>query len=46
LGAEPSADDVLSSLKRRHPQLGEWNDAVILARYGDVPDDLAPYPSD
>ena len=28
------------------PQLGEWQDAVILGRYGDVPDDLAPYTSD
>ena len=27
-------------------QLGEWEDAVILSRYGDVPDDLAPYTSD
>jgi hypothetical protein len=25
------------------PQLGEWGDAVILGRYGDAPDDLAPY---
>jgi hypothetical protein len=24
------------------PQLGEWHYAVILGRYGDVPDDLAP----
>ena len=23
------------------PQLGEWDDAAILGRYGDVPDDLA-----
>jgi hypothetical protein len=29
--------------KTGDPQLGEWDDAVILARYGDVPDDLAPY---
>jgi len=27
------------------PKLGEWEDAVILGRYGDVPDDLAPYTS-
>ena len=27
------------------PQLGEWDDAIILGRYGDVPDDLAPYTS-
>ena len=25
------------------PQLGEWDDAVILGRYGDVPNDLASY---
>jgi hypothetical protein len=27
------------------PQLGEWRDAVILGRYGDVLNDLAPYMS-
>jgi hypothetical protein len=27
-------------------QLGEWQDAVILGRYGDAPDDLAPYTSE
>jgi len=27
-------------------QLGEWTDAVILGRYGDVPDDLVPYTSE
>jgi hypothetical protein len=32
--------------KTGDPQLGEWEDAVILSRYGDVPDDLAPYTSD
>jgi hypothetical protein len=32
--------------KTGDPRLGEWNDAVILGRYGDVPDDLAPYTSD
>jgi hypothetical protein len=32
--------------KTGDPQLGEWQDAVILGRYGDVPDDLAPYASD
>ena len=32
--------------KTGDPQLGVWQDAVILARYGDVPDDLAPYTSD
>jgi hypothetical protein len=32
--------------KTGDPQLGEWNDAVILGRYGDVPDDLAPGTSD
>jgi len=26
-------------------QLGEWSDAVVLGRYGDVPDDLVPYTS-
>jgi hypothetical protein len=31
--------------KTGDPQLGEWADAVILGRYGDVPDDLAPYTS-
>lgn len=31
--------------KTGDPQLGEWNDAIILGRYGDVPDDLAPYTS-
>ena len=25
------------------PQLGEWDDAAILGRYGDVPDDLTVY---
>jgi|HubBroStandDraft_4_1064222.scaffolds.fasta_scaffold765854_1 hypothetical protein len=28
------------------PQLGEWDDAVVLGRYGDVSDDLVPYTSD
>jgi len=32
--------------KTGDPQLGEWDDAIILGRYGDVPDDLAPYTSD
>jgi hypothetical protein len=32
--------------KTGDPQLGEWNDAVILGRYGDVPDDIVPYTSD
>jgi hypothetical protein len=32
--------------KTGDPQLGEWKDAVILGRYGDVPDDLTPYTSD
>ena len=32
--------------KTGDPQLGEWNDAVILGRYGDAPDDLAPYTSE
>ena len=32
--------------KTGDPQLGEWQDAVILGRYGDVPDDLAPDTSD
>jgi hypothetical protein len=31
--------------KTGDPQLGEWADAIILGRYGDVPDDLAPYGS-
>ena len=29
--------------KTGDPTVGEWEDAVILGRYGDVPDDLAPY---
>jgi hypothetical protein len=29
--------------KTGDPQIGEWQDAVILGRYNDVPDDLAPY---
>jgi hypothetical protein len=32
--------------KTGDPQLGEWNDAVILGRYCDVPDDIVPYTSD
>lgn len=32
--------------KTGDPQLGEWDDAVILGRYGDVPDDIVPYTSD
>jgi hypothetical protein len=32
--------------KTGDPQLGEWQNAVILGRYGDVPDDLALYTSD
>jgi hypothetical protein len=32
--------------KTGDPQLGEWDDAVILGRYGDVPADLAPYTFD
>jgi hypothetical protein len=32
--------------KTGDPQLGEWQDAVILGRYGDVPDDLAPCTSE
>jgi hypothetical protein len=32
--------------KTGDPQLGGWDDAVILGRYGDVPDDLAPYTSE
>ena len=31
--------------KTGDPQLGEWGGAVILGRYGDVPDDLVPYTS-
>jgi hypothetical protein len=31
--------------KTGDPQLGEWDDAIILGRYGGVPDDLAPYTS-
>ena len=32
--------------KTGDPQLGDWNDAVILGSFGDVPDDLAPYMSE
>jgi len=32
--------------KTGHPQLGDWEDAVILGSYGDVPDDIVPYTSD
>jgi hypothetical protein len=32
--------------KTGDPQPGEWEDAVILSRYGDVPDDLTLYTSD
>jgi hypothetical protein len=32
--------------KTGDPQLGVWQDAVILARYGDMPHDLAPYRSE
>jgi hypothetical protein len=32
--------------KTGDPQLGEWADAVILGRYGAVPDDLVPYTSE
>jgi hypothetical protein len=37
---------LLRSAKTGDPQLGEWEDAIILGPYGDVPDDLAPYTSD
>ncbi len=32
--------------KTGDPATNEWQDAVILGRYGDLPDDLAPYTSD
>jgi hypothetical protein len=32
--------------KTGDPQLGEWDDAIILGRYGDVLDDIVPYTSD
>ena len=32
--------------KTGDPQLGEWEDAVVLGRYGDVPDDIAPFTSE
>jgi hypothetical protein len=35
----------VASSKTGDPQLGEWH-AVIRRRYGDVPNDLAPYTSD
>jgi hypothetical protein len=35
----------LAFSKTGDPQVGIWQDAVILGRYGDVPDDLAPYTS-
>jgi hypothetical protein len=31
--------------KTDDPLSGEWDDAVILGRYGDLPDDLARYSS-
>jgi len=40
------AGEAVAFSKTGDPQLGEWEDAVILGRYGDVPDDLAPYTSD
>jgi hypothetical protein len=39
-GAERGA---VAFSKTGDPRAGEWGDAVILGRYGDVPDDLAPY---
>jgi hypothetical protein len=33
--------DAVAFSKTGDPQLGEWQDAAILGRYGDVPDDLA-----
>jgi hypothetical protein len=42
-GAERGA---VAFSKTGDPQLGEWDDAVILGRYGDVPDDIVPYTSD
>jgi hypothetical protein len=32
--------------KTGDPQLGELEDAVILNRHGDVPDEIVPYTSD
>jgi hypothetical protein len=37
--------EAIAFSKTGDPQLGEWEHAVILGRYGDVPDDLAPYTS-
>ncbi len=37
---------VVAFSKTGDPVINEWQHAVILGRYGDVPDDLAPYTSD
>jgi hypothetical protein len=42
---EDPARGAVAFSKTGDPQLSEWKDAVILGRYGDVPDDLAPYTS-
>ena len=42
-GAERGA---VAFSKTGDPQLGKWDDAVILGRCGDVPDDIVPYTSD
>jgi hypothetical protein len=44
-GMECAGRDAVAFSKTVDPQLGEWGDAVILGRCGDVPDDLAPYTS-
>jgi hypothetical protein len=43
---EGEGKGAIAFAKTGDAQLGEWEDAVILGRYGDVPDDLAPYTSD
>ena len=40
---EGQGKGAIAFAKTGDPQLGEWDDAVILGRYGDVPDDLAAY---
>ena len=44
-GMEGAGRGAVAFSKTEDPQLGEWGDAVIVGRYGDVPDDLAPYTS-
>ena len=40
---EGQGKGAIAFAKTGDPQLGQWDDAVILGRYGDVPDNLAGY---